>query len=153
MRVLLVFEAKGRDGLAQTNPVANGVLQRRIVLLHDVNHLVAVHGLDHFTFMRLTETSNEHLAEILLLHEVLIQLLNTGHLVVVEPIGCLLLLKFVDHLRIKLAVVNVTRIVDQLPIRNQNADISTRSCDILQRMTVVGGGYERRESWEILLSK
>ena len=94
MRVLFVFETQCRDGFAKSDPVANRVLQRRIVLLHDTDHLVAVHGLHHLAFTRQTETGDEHLAEVLLLHEVLIQLLrgdarqtpeNLGHVVLAVP--------------------------------------------------------------------
>ena len=39
--MLLVVEAEGIDDLAQTNPVADGVLQRWIILLDNGDDLVA----------------------------------------------------------------------------------------------------------------
>jgi len=55
MRVLLVIESEGIDDLAQTNPVADGVLQRRIILLDDGDDLVAVQLLHHLALFRLTD--------------------------------------------------------------------------------------------------
>ena len=81
--MLLVLETHSRDSLAELNPVANSVIQRWILLTHDVNHLTAIHRLHHLALIRLTETGDKHITEILLLHEILVQLLNMGHLVVV----------------------------------------------------------------------
>ena len=55
VRMILVLETKSIDGLAQTDPVANGVLQRWKVLLHDANHLVAVQRLRYLSFTGLTK--------------------------------------------------------------------------------------------------
>ena len=107
MRVLLVFETQSSDRLAELNPIAHCVFKRRIILLNDVDHLATVHRLYRFTLNWLTEAGHEHLAKILFLHEVLIQLLNTGHLIIVEPVGGLLLLQFIHHLRIQLPIIDV----------------------------------------------
>ena len=53
--MILVLEAKSRDGLSEPDLVADGVLQRWIVLLHETNYLATVHRLHHFALMRLTE--------------------------------------------------------------------------------------------------
>ena len=55
MRVLLVIESEGLDDLAQTNLVADGVLQRRIVMLDDGDDLVTVRLRHHLTLFRLTD--------------------------------------------------------------------------------------------------
>ena len=55
------------------------------------------------------------------------------------------------HLGIELAIVDLASVVDHLSVRNQDTDVATRACTILQRMTVVGGCHERGESRPILL--
>ena len=150
--MLFVFKTQSRDGLTELNPIANRVLKGRIVFLHDVDHLTTIQRLNGLTFVWLTETGNEHFAKVLLLHEILIQLLNTGYLIIVKPVRSMLLFHFIDHLRIKLSVVDLTSIVNQLTIWNQKADVSTATSRILQRMAIVSGSHERSESRTILLS-
>ena len=111
VRVILVVEAKRRDDLTQTDLVTDCVLQRWIVLLDDLDELVAVHRLGHLTLVRLTEAGSKHLSDVLLFHKVLIQLLDTGHLIVAVPIRCLQHLQFIHHLCIQLAIVDFARIV------------------------------------------
>ena len=53
--MILVLEAKSRDGLSEPDLVADGVLQRWIVLLHETNYLATVHGLYLLALKRLTE--------------------------------------------------------------------------------------------------
>ena len=63
----------------------------------------------------------------------------------------MLLPQFIDHLRIKLIIIDVASVVNHLTIRNKDTDISTRASGILQRMTVVCRSHERSESRAILL--
>ena len=89
-----------------------------ILLRDNLKHLRAVQVLCRFTFLRLAEAEPDHLGHILLLHITLVQLLDTCHLVVVEPVGSLQFAQFVQHLGIQLVVVDVARIVDELPLGN-----------------------------------
>ena len=98
MSTLLVLESQCLDGLAQSHLVADGVGERRIALAYLLNHLVAVHLLGHLALLRLTETSHKHLAKVLLLHKLLIELLYTSHLIVREPIRSFQLTQFVNYL-------------------------------------------------------
>ena len=152
MRMILGIEAKSRDYFAKSHLVTRCILQGWIVPLHIANQLFTIHRLGHLTLIRLTETSHEDLPDVLLLHEILIQLLNTGYLIIVKPVGSMLLLHFIYYLRIKLSVVDLTSIVNQLTIWNQKADVSTATSRILQRMAIVSGSHKRSESRTILLS-
>ena len=129
--MILETEAKRRDNLTQTDLVADCVLQRRIILLDDLDDLAAVHRLGHLALVRLTEAGSKHLSDVLLFHKVLIQLLDTGHLIIAVPIRCLQHLQLIDHLCIQLSVVDFSRIVNHLTIVNLDADISTASSSIL----------------------
>jgi len=66
------------------------------------------------------------------------RILVADNLLVVEPIGGIQLANLVQHLGIQLLVVNVTRIVNQLPIGNSQADVATASYSIRQRVRIVG---------------
>ena len=97
VRVILVVEAEGRDDLTQTDSVADSVLQRGIVFLDDADDLTAVHLSHRLTLIGLAKAGDKHLTQVLLLHELLVQFLNAGHLLIVEPIGRLQILQFVDQ--------------------------------------------------------
>ena len=97
----------------------------RIFPLDDLQHLRAVHRLYDLIFLWLAETGHDDLRDVFLLHELLIQLLDAGHLLVVEPIGCLQHLQFIHHLGIQLAIVDLARVVNQLTVRNPDADVTT----------------------------
>ena len=146
-----MLESERRDHLSQPHLVADGVLQCGIIPLDDAHDLVAVHRLHHLTLVRLTEAGREHLPDVLLLHEVQVQLLDAGHLIVAVPIRSLQLQQLVHHLCIQLPVVNVARVVDHLPVWNLDADIATAARCVLQRMTVVGSGHKRGKAQPVLL--
>ena len=104
--MILEVETERRNDLTKTDLVADCVLQRWIVLLDNLDDLTAVHRLGHLALVRLTEAGCKHLSDVLLLHKLLIQLLDTGHLIIAVPIRCLKLLQFIHHLCIQLAVVD-----------------------------------------------
>ena len=91
-----------------------------------------------FSILGLAEAGVHHRCDVLLLHVVQVHLLNTDYLLIVKPIGGVQLANLVQHLGIQLLVVNVTRIVNQLPIGNSQADVATASCSIRQRVRIVG---------------
>ena len=114
-------------------PVFIGVSAREVLAgdlpytspLDDLQHLRAVHRLYDLIFLWLAETGHDDLRDVFLLHELLIQLLDAGHLLVVEPIGRLQHLQFIHHLGIQLAIVDLARVVNQLTVRNPDADVTT----------------------------
>ena len=126
-------------------------LDAGILLRNDFEHLRAVQVLCRFAFLRLAEAELDHLGHILLLHVPLVQLLDAGHLVVVEPVGSLQLAQFVQHLGIQLVVVDVARIVDEPSLRDGQTDVATRTRGVRQRMGVVGRRHKRGEAWAVLL--
>ena len=132
--MVLLLITKCRYGLAQLHLVANRLHQRRIILLHNADNLVAAHCLNILAFNWLTEASFEHLRKVLLLHKLLVQLLDTCHLVVAEPIGCFLLLQLVNHLSIQLTIVNLALIINKVSFWNLDTDVSTASCWVCQTL-------------------
>ena len=56
----------------------------------------------------------------------------------------IVLLHDTDYL-VAVHLVDVTRVVNHLSVRNQDADVATRTCEILQRMAIVGGSHKRRK--------
>ena len=55
-------------------------LQRGVVTLQNLKHASAVNGLHLLTLLRLAEAGGDHLCQVLLLLVVLVELLNTLHL-------------------------------------------------------------------------
>ena len=102
-----------------------------------------IHGFHNFALFRLAETNLYYFHDVLLFHKTLVHLLQAGHLVVVEPIGCLLLTQLIEHLGIELLVVNLACVVDELPLRNLQTDIATIARSICQGMRIVGGSHKR----------
>ena len=51
--------------------------------------------------------------------------MNASHLIIVKPERCLQVVDFMNHLRIKLLVDNLTRVVNKLPFRNRETNVST----------------------------
>ena len=99
----------------------------------------------------LAETSVHHFAEVPLLHEVQVQLLDARHLLVVEPVGGLKLTDFVQHLSIELIVIDVARVVNHLPFRSAQADEATRARGVSQGVWIVRRRDERCVAWTVLL--
>ena len=64
-----------------------------------------VHRLHMLVLHRFAEAYLDDLHDILLLHKLLVELLDTRHLVIIKPIRCLLFAQFIDHLRIELVIV------------------------------------------------
>ena len=143
--------AEGFHGESQADFVAVVDLDGGILLLDKGQQHLGIHGLRRLTLFRLTEADLNNLRNVLLLHKLQIQLLETDHLVVVEPIGGLQLLQFVHHLSIQLLIIDLARVVDHQPVRDLDADVATTASGILQRMTVVGRGHERGITGTILL--
>ena len=110
----------------------------RILVADNLQHLRGVQRFHVFTILGLAEAGFYHLCDVLLLHVVQVHLLNTGNLLVVEPIGGIQRADFVQHLGIQLLVVNVASIVNQLTFWNSQADVATRTCCISQRVRIVG---------------
>ena len=146
-----MLELEFLHSLTQMDPRAVIDLQRRILFLHQRQHLSAVHRLHLFTFHGLAETGRDDIRHILLLHKLQVQLLNTGHLIVVEPIRGILLTQLIKHLSIQLIVIDVIRVVDLLSIWNRQTDLTSTTSGIRQRMRIVGGGYERGITGPVLL--
>jgi len=143
--------AEGFHGESQADFVAVVDLDGGILLLDEAQQHLGIHGLCRLTLQRLTEADLNNLSNVLLLHKLLIQLLETDHLVVVESIGGLQLLQFVHHLSIQLPVIDLPRVVNHQPVRNLDADVTATASGVLQRMTVVGSGHERGITGTILL--
>ena len=110
----------------------------RILATDNLQHLRGVQRFHLLTILGLAEAGFHHLCDVFLLHVVQVHLLNTDYLLIVKPIGGVQLANLVQHLGIQLLVVNVTRIVNQLPIGNSQADVATASCSIRQRVRIVG---------------
>ena len=138
MAVLLAFVFKAYEYTSQLYFRLCRDGDMRILVADNFQHLRGVQRFHVFTILGLAEAGFHHLCDVLLLHVVQVHLLNTGNLLVVEPIGGIQRADFVQHLGIQLLVVNVTRIVNQLPIGNSQADVATASCSIRQRVRIVG---------------
>ena len=108
--------------------------QRRVFRLYHLQHLLAIHGLGRFTLLGLAEANGYDVRHILLLRELDVQLLDAGHLVVVEPVRSLLLAQLIEHLGIELLVVDFPYIIYILPLRNLDADVAAAACGIRQGM-------------------
>ena len=121
---------------------AMGAFHHRILLLDDAQHLLAIECLHVFTLVWLAETKGDYLGYIFLLHISLIQGLDASDLFVVIPIRCMQLVEFIQHLRIELIIVDVTRIIDELSFGNRDAQITAAACSIGQRMRIVGCCHE-----------
>ena len=113
--MLLVLEAQFGESFTQTDFRRVVVFHRRVLLADNADELAAVHGFHVLTLIRLAEADGDNLGNVLLLHVLQVQFLNTRHLLVVEPVGRIQLTNLVEHLSIELVVVNVARIVDELP--------------------------------------
>ena len=113
-----------------------------ICVADNFQHLRSVHRLHLLTLLGLAETDFHHLCNVLLLHIGEVQQLNTGHLLVVEPIGSIQLTDFVQQLGVQLLIVNVASIVNQLSLGNAEADVATTARCIGQWMRIVGSRYE-----------
>ena len=68
----------------------------------------------------------------------MVKCLDTSHFVVVEPVGRLGLIQFVNSLSIKLLIVYLAIIVDELTTGNRDTDVSTATRFVLQRLLIVG---------------
>ena len=66
MRVFLVLETQLLQRTTQTNPCAVVNLNRRILLLDDLQHLRTIQSLHRLALFRLTETNLDDLSDILL---------------------------------------------------------------------------------------
>ena len=120
-----------------------GIWHRRIPGSDNCQHLGTVHRSTCLVLLRFAEADLYHLADVLLLHELQIELLDASHFVVVEPVGRLQLSQFIDNLGIELVVVNLARVVDKLPVGNGHADVAAGARLVLQRMRIVGRCHER----------
>ena len=109
------FVARLLHRQSDVDPGASGVGHQGILLLHQLQQLLAIHRLSRLALLGLTNAGVQDLCNVLLLHEVLVQLLNTLHLEVVKPVGSLRLSQFMKHLGIELLVVDVALVVDQFP--------------------------------------
>ena len=124
MTTIGTLETKCPHSLAQIHLRAVRSLDRRILFGDNLQEPLTIHRLCQFARFRLTEAVADDVCNILLFQIVLVQLLDTGHLIVVKPIGRLLHPQLIEHLRIQLVVVNLTRIVDVFTLRNRHADVS-----------------------------
>ena len=111
-----------------------------------------VRQLGYLTLLGLSEAHLNHLRDVLLFQIVLVQLLDTGHLIVREPIRCLGHLQLIHHLSIQLLIIDLTRIVDIQPVGNLQTDVSTATRGIRQRMGIVRRSDKRGITGSILLS-
>ena len=123
-------------GLSQMHLRAVVDSEAGVLRLYHLQHLLAVHRRCRFPFLGLAEAGGNHLGNVLLLRELDVQLLDAGHLLIVEPVGCLLFVQLVHHLSIELAVVDVPYIIYILPVWNPDADIAATARCIRQGMLV-----------------
>ena len=136
---------------AQVHLCAMGGLYRRELILNNGNHLGAVHHLRLLALVGFAETGFDDGGKVRLSHEVLVQLLDTGYLHIVEPIGSLRHPQFIEYLGIELVVVNLAIVVNQLSLRYLQADVSTTACCIRQRMGIVGCCDKRGKAQAVFL--
>ena len=77
---------------------AVAALDGGVFMLNEFQQLSAAHGFCGFSLIRFAEAAANNFSNVLLLHVIEVQLLNTGDLAVVEPVGSLLLADLVKHL-------------------------------------------------------
>ena len=128
VRMFLVLKAEFLHCCANADLRTMSARHGRIFPLDDLQHLRAVHRLYDLIFLWLAETGYDDLRDVLLLHILLIQLLDAGHLLVVEPIRRLQLLQLIHHLSIQLTIIDLARVVNQLTVRNLDADVTSAAC-------------------------
>ena len=116
------FDAQFLHGFAQINFSTLRNLQRGVVALQDFEHASAVEWLDILIGSCFAEASGDHLGQVFLLLVVLVELLNTLHLLVVEPVGRLVVAQLMEHLSVELFMIDVAHIVDELALGNRQAD-------------------------------
>lgn len=143
--------AKFLHGQAEMNLHAVGGLQRGVLSPDEFQHLRAVHGGSRLVIDWFAEAGADHLAQVLLLHVVLVQLLNTCHLSIVEPVGSLHFTQFMHYLGVELFVRYVARVVNKLSFGNGQTDVAARARGVSQRVRIVRGGYERGIAGLVLL--
>ena len=100
---------------------------------------------------RLAETDLDDFHNVLLLLKTNVQFLNAPDFVVVEPIRSLQLVHLIHYLSIQLPVVNLTRVVNQLPVGDVHADVATTARCVRQGMQIVGRCHERRITRTVFL--
>ena len=105
-----------------------------VLIMNMLQQHRGTHHLSRLTILRLTETSLYYLSNVSLIHIVQVQLLNASHLIITEPIRCLGHFQLIQHLRIKLVVVNLACIVDEFTLRNRDTDVSTTTRWVSQRI-------------------
>ena len=77
--------------------------------------------------------------------------MDTGHFGVAEPVGYLLHTQLMQQLSKELCVVDGGLIVDELTFGNLDADVTSATCFIAERLSLVCGGQERRIAPTVLL--
>ena len=110
---VLITEFLQRQAQMYLGAVA--ALNGGVFMLNEFQQLSAAHGFCGFSLIRFAEGAADNFSDVLLLHVIEVQLLNTGYLAVVEPVGCLQLANLVKHLCIELGVVNLTTVVNEQP--------------------------------------
>lgn len=91
---------------------------------------------------RYLEARLEHLVHVFGLEVGTVAFLYACHLVVAEPVGSLLFFQFVEHLGVELLVVDGRAVVHELACRYSDADVTSASRGVAERLFVVGGGKE-----------
>ena len=110
-----------------------------------VENIATCQGTHVLIRIGMAETDTDDFCQVAFSHEAGIELLQTGHFFVVEPIGSLLLLQFVEHLCVELPIVNIAHIINIHPLGNLDTDVAAAG-DIGKRMGIVGGSHERGEA-------
>ena len=106
--------AKYSHCMTHTNLVTVTDIYGRIFLLDMTQQHLCVHQFRCLALLGLAEAYFHHLCNVLLLHIVLVELLDTGYLIVREPIRRLCHSQFINRLSIKLLIVYLSRIIDIL---------------------------------------
>ena len=100
MSALSMLKAQILHCQSQMHLGANGLFKRRILLANQLQHLRAVHCFYLLAFVRFAETCLNNLCNVLFVGIVLVQLLNTCHLLVGKPVRCLQLVHLIHQLSI-----------------------------------------------------
>ena len=115
-------------------------------------YLLAEHPFAFLLIIRYSEATFDHVLQVVLFEERQVGLLNANHFIIGEPIRCLLLIDFIEQLCVKLLVVDGFSVINQLALRNLEADVSSTSCGVAKRMLIVGSCQERGISASIILT-
>ena len=147
MTVLAAFEVEDFQGMTEVYPASVAHRYRGVFAADNLEYLRGGQRFDLLALLGVAEADFHHFGQVFQFHILQIHLLDAHHLFVVEPVGSLHLLQLVQHLGIKLFVVDVAHVVDELSLVDGQADVATTSRNIGQGMRIVGCRHEGGRRW------